>query len=421
MLDRFLALAIFLLSPVLMAQNSGLHVSFGDVQVAESRVNVNLQHFSIIKLVESKRVNVGLIQNSVQWVRDQSNLLIPRALIRIVIENPTKEIHVRSDGETFLPQHFKEKAQIDLYVNLFNPGLIEVKESDYTIGKYTLYAQKSGKTNTRLIDYSCAPYELEFMGLDNDYMSIGCFMERFGKWGHERPRLMITWATTNYTLKDGTRPPFRVIMQGDAPVHLTLVDAQEKEIVVTIKAKIPKRLRRLKTAVGAGPYMFESKSRDDERPNRLSAAAMLYGRLDLTQASSLRIFDALVAEKSIFNNAGFYLAYEIADLFDRRIEIVPLLGFQALYFKYDDNHATRNGIIYPQGLEVVYKNAFGLENFTLVGGAFFLSTNEEKYQNLWLRWGGKVFWELNYIKWNSGENQASMAGISLGFPLFQMF
>lgn len=417
----FFVIFIFLLNANIFAQDRSLHISFGDVQVAESRVQVNLEHFSIVNLVESKRVKVKLLEGSVQWVRDSSNLLIPRAMIRIEISNPSKEIHVSNDGETYLPQTFENAARIDLYINLFNPGIIEVKEDEYTIGKYTLFAQRSGIDNGQLIDYSCSAYDLNFKGLDKDYLSVGCVMERFGKIGSERPRLMITWASTNYTLKDGTRPPFRIVMQENAPVHLTLVDSQGKEQEVTITARLPKRLHRLKTAFGAGPYMFESKSDSDERNDRLSAAAMLYGRYDLVKGSSFRIFDAIVAEKSIFNNAGLYFAYEIADIFDGRIEIVPLLGLQALYFKYDDNHPTRNGIIYPQGLEVVYKNAFGMMNTTMSAGAFFLSTSDEKYQNLWIRIGKKVFWELNYISWKADQNRATMAGLSIGFPLFQLF
>lgn len=403
------------------AQDRGLHVSFGDVQVASSRVNVDLRSFSILKLVESKRVKVGLIANSVQWVRDQSNLLIPRGLLRIDIENPSSEIHVSSDGTTFLPQQNDQLARTEIYVNLFNPGIIEIKEGEYTIGKYTLYARQTGSGKSKLIDYSCAPYQLQFEGLDNDYMSVGCKMERLGKWGHERPRLMITWSTTNYTLKDGTRPPFRVSMQENLPVFLTLLDPNGREQKVTIKAQLPKRLHRLKTAVGFGPYQFKSQSGTEGRPNRLAGAGMLYGRLDMTPSSSLRIFDAFVAEKSLFNNAGFYFAYELADALDSRIEIVPLLGFQALYFKYDSEHSTRNGIIFPQGAEVVYKNAFGFENYTLIAGAFYLSSSSEKYENYWLRWGKKLFWELNYISWESGQNHASMAGLSIGIPFVSLF
>ncbi|PIQ58602.1 MAG: hypothetical protein COW00_15015 [Bdellovibrio sp. CG12_big_fil_rev_8_21_14_0_65_39_13] len=414
-------LFIILFSSQVFAQDRGLHVSFGDVQVASSRVNVDLRNFTIVKLVESKRVKVGLIAHSVQWVRDQSNLLIPRALLRIDIENPSSSIHVSSDGATFLPQQNDQLARTEIYVNLFNPGVIEIKEGEYTIGKYTLYARQAENGKSKLIDYSYAPYQLQFEGLDNDYMSVGCRMERLGKWGHERPRLMITWSTTNYTLKDGTRPPFRVSMQENIPVLLTLVDPNGREQKVKIKAQLPKRLHRLKTALGFGPYQFKSESGTESRPNRIAGAAMLYGRLELTQSSSLRLFDAVVAEKSLFNNAGFYFAYELADALDSRIEIVPLLGFQALYFRYDNEHPTRNGIILPQGAEIAYKNAFGFENYTLIAGAFYLSSSSEKYENYWVRWGKRIFWELNYISWKSGQNHASMAGLSIGIPFVNLF
>jgi hypothetical protein len=51
----------------------------------------------------------------------------------------------------------------------------------------------------------------------------------------------------------------------------------------------------------------------------------------------------------------------------------------------------------------------------------FVSTTEELYRNIWLRGGGKVFYELNYITWGSDVAQIEMWGLSIGFPLFQAF
>ena len=78
-------------------------------------------------------------------------------------------------------------------------------------------------------------------------------------------------------------------------------------------------------------------------------------------------------------------------------------------------------MIFPQGIELAMHHPFGLENYKFSVGGFLSPQSNITYQNIWARFGSKIFVELNYINWAYGTRQASMYGISLGFPLLQAF
>jgi hypothetical protein len=251
---------------------------------------------------------------------------------------------------------------------------------------------------------------------------VGCHLERRGKWGKERPRLEISWSSTNYRLLNGGGPPYVVILNGKSPAKFTVVDNEGNEKEVSFKAKLPKRLKRLKTALGFGPYLYRRSIDDVKKSNELAPAFFLYGNLYMTNSTSLRFFDGFVwRNPSYFNNFGFYFAYNLADAFDGRIELVPLLGIQGLSFKLLDNSKTFTQLIYPQGFELIYKHAFGIENYNIVYGMFISTSSEVGYNNLWIRWGKGYFWELNYIDWEKNGKKAAMYGLSIGVPFLSFF
>ena len=190
---------------------------------------------------------------------------------------------------------------------------------------------------------------------------------------------------------------------------------------VTIQTKFKPRYKRLKTAIGFGPYAFKAIAGNEEKETTIAPAFMLYAKWDLTQETSFRFFDAFIANETIFNNAGFYFAYDLAKAFDGRFKVVPLLGAQVLANKYDKNSKTTDRILYPQGFEAIYKHAFGIENYNIVYGMFLSTDSEETYDNAWLRWGKGYFWELNYIRWGRDNEKSSMWGLSVGIPTGSYF
>lgn len=423
-----LLLSLFLILSQSTLANNKL-ISFGDVQIGADRINLILEDFKVsIKQKANIPIKAELAPGSVQWIRDaSSNLLIPRARLQIDVGSLSSTIAGKYSNEIVIPEKTKKGSSFDLYVNLFNPDLVIIKRGTEIIGEVGIKVDdisqkiKARNQKTKLIDYSCTRYRLDFKGLEHEYMSIGCKLERIETNGKETPRLVVTWSTTNYTLLDGSSPPFKVILHGSDPASIIVRDSNGKNKKITISAKLPKRLHRLKTAIGFGPYMFEPRDGDKSRNQGVAPALMFYGRYDLQASTSLRFFNATVASGSLFNNGGIYFAYELADAFDGRLELVPLLGAQILSFDYDDENSAYHKAIYPQGAELIWNNAFNIENY-LVGYGMFLSTSSKRdYQNLWIRWGRGYFWELNYINWEEDGFKAKMWGLSIGLPLFQAF
>ncbi len=406
----------------LMAQNSPISVSFGDVQIGRSRIDLKLEDFHLIKMNEKIPYRVNFIKGSLQWVRDESNLLIPRVRVEIRLKRPTKSgqtFFIRYGVKTIIPITTDKDLLFDLYLNLFNPGTLYLHRGSEIIGQLTVESKiRPKEQKTKLIDYSCSRYNLKFEGLEGEYMSIGCRMEKIGHWGKERPRLAVTWSATNLQLVDGTPPPFTTYLLDNRGASITTQDKHGRQRMIKIKATLPKRLHRMKLAYGFGPYIFSANQGVDARNDKLSPALMIYGKFDMGRTTSLRFFDAFVMNKSIFNNSGMYFAYELADAMDGRIQFVPLIGFQGLSFGHDKK-SFQHELIFPQGFEIVYRNAFGIENYNVVYGTFLSTSSKERYTNLWLRWGKGYFWELNFIDWQKDEREARMYGLSIGLPLAQ--
>lgn len=422
-----LVIFLFLFNFLINADNK--LISFGgDVQIGQDRINLILEDFKLkIEPKTNIQIEANLVKKSVQWVRDKNNLLIPRARLNINIYSHSSTIIANYIEEIVIPEKNKKGSSFDLYVNLFNPEKVIIKKALTTIGEVSIIVDdlskkiKSRNQQTKLIDYSCSRYQLEFKGLEHEYMSIGCKLDRIKVDGKTVPRLVVTWSTTSYTLVDGSKPPFKVILHSSNPASIIVTDENKKNKRIIIKAKLPKRLHRLKTAIGFGPYMFEPKDGGMSRKQRVAPALMVYGRYDLVKTTSLRLFNATVASRSVFNNAGIYFAYELADAFDGRLELVPLLGAQVLSFDYGSGRGFKHKAIYPQGAELVWNNAFNIENYSLVYGMFLSTSSSSDYENLWIRWGRKYFWELNYINWKRDNSTAKMWGLSIGIPFFQAF
>jgi hypothetical protein len=400
---------------------SAFSISFGPVNLGNSRIPLNLGDFNISVSDHNEDFKAIFVRDSVQWVRTENNLLIPRARLGLIFSDITKTFHIQHHGETIIPQLRKNQYYTEIFINLFNPTAVHIKsgQTNYSSVVVTAKPVEKGK-KSHLIDYSCSRNQIKITGLDDQYISLGCRMERRGAYGKERPRLSVTWTTSNYTLKDKTPPPYTSFFNSSHPVKLKLIDKEGLEREVTISAKVPKRLHRLKLAYGLGPYTFSSTFEGDKQDN-VAPAFMLYGKYDFTESISARFFDALVYNKSTFNNSGMYFAYHLADALDGRFSFIPLLGVQGLYFKHQNAPKADNNLIYPQGFEMVFRHAFNIENYVVVYGMFFSTNTAEDYTNTWVRWGKNYFWELNYINWGKGDYKTEMFGLSIGFLLGQWF
>ncbi len=400
---------------------AAIDVSFGPVKVGEKRLRLNLDTFSFVRSLKSESVSYKLIKGSTQWIRTKENILIPRALASITVKS-SKTVSISYEGKNILVQGSKNKKNLKIYVNLFDSEEMKIYEANKLIETLRIYSNEPLENkNGHLIDYSCSSYGIEIKGLDDQFVSAGCMMETLGRVGKEYQRMTFSWSTPNYHLENGMRGPYTSVFMNSTPLNFELIDDKGNKKTVTIKTNVRTRFHRLKTAIGFGPYSFKAVDDESERETKVAPAAMIYAKWDLDRDTSFRAFDAFIYNESLFNNAGLYFAYNLAKIFDGRIEITPLLGAQILSNKYDSNSSTTNRIIYPQGFEVFYKHAFGIKNYSIVYGMFLSTDSEETYDNAWIRWGKGYFWELNYIRWARDGEESSMWGLSIGIPTGQYF
>ena len=210
-------------------------------------------------------------------------------------------------------------------------------------------------------------------------------------------------------------------MQPNMPARFTVKDRTGQERIVEVHANIPEHIPRLKTALGLGPYLLSSREGSDESPGLLAPSIMLYGKFDLTDSTSIRFFEAYFHQKSLFNNFGLYYAYDVGAAFDKRILLSLNLGFQGIEFRHQEKGYLDNMIIFPQGIEVTYRHAFGVQNYNLVYGMFLPTSTQEYYRNVWLRFGKKYFGEWNYVSWARGDRFAQAWGLSVGMPFITLF
>lgn len=394
------------------------NLSFGSVVIGEKRIPIDLDLFKLSFSNPKGGVEASFVRNSVQWVRIHNVLLLPRVAIKIKTIIPAEKIHlIYQDNIVLMQSTPDQSAETEMFVSLFNPTPIKVVVDGITVGEIKIESKSNSQlTDNILIDYSCAPYNLEIKGLENHFASIGCNLLRHGDFGSEYGVLEIYWASSDLTLLDGSTPPFTGIVREENPLKIQVQNTNGIKSQVEIKANVPKRLNRIKTALGFGPYVFKTQEDDSQSKEVITPSYMMYGNLYLNKQNSLRAFDAMVWQKSFFNNLGLYYANELALVFDNRIQLTTLLGAQTVSYYFKSSQKTLHQVIYPQGFELSYLHAFGMKNYSLVYGMFIYPFGVNNYQNIWLRHGKNWFWELNYLSWANGDKKTYMYGLSVGIP-----
>ncbi len=394
-------------------------LSLAGLRLAEQRLPIALNDF-VLKKENNAKVGLKWEKDSVQWIRLNEVLLMPRAKLRIQIPATEANFHIRYLNKVYLLQTYKGRAILDLWVSLFRAEPITIIQGDKTYEVISISAQKSKQAvSSQLIDYSCAQWGIEITGLDDDYLSVGCQFTRSGKFGSEVPHLEILWSAASYRLADNSPSPYYASITNSQPVEFEVVNSKNEKRKVSIKSKLPTRVKRLRVGFGLGPHQFKTREAQSTE-ERWTGSYFLYSNLFLADGVSLRAFDAYTRQNATFNNAGLYYATEISKFFDNRFSFTTLIGAQILTYKtpQGDNF---NEAIFPQGGEIVWMHPFGLKNYRLTAGLFFDLSQAHTYQNNWLRFGKSTFVEVNYIKWGRENTQAELWGFSVGFPLFELF
>lgn len=400
-------------------------LSIGDYNIGSDPISIELNDFHF--QIKDSRIKSQFIQNSLYWNRSEKNLVTPMIMIQITINPTLKPIQIKLGDQIIIPMQKDGSSTSQIYVNLFESRPIEIFEDSKKIDEILIYSVSLSNLRKQKIwiDHTCLPYQVQFSGIDTEYISMGCTLDRVGPFGHEKPRLEVSFVSTNVlagaetALSDHSALTFYFNESSEIQTEL-FHKIEKKKIPVRLSAVLPEKLSRIRLAAGIGPYSYTTSQKNNSIGPINSLSYMLYGKFSLTETTSFKAFDALISENTLFNNSGLYYSFDIARVLDGRITINTLLGFQGLHFKYDENSSTEFEVIYPQGIEITYQHPFGKVNSYLNYG-MFLSTSQEPYKNIWLRYGQKIFYEINYITWGKELSKIEMWGLSLGFPIAQFF
>jgi hypothetical protein len=392
--------------------------------IGEERPKLGLDEFSLRVDSSARAVEVVWAPDSLQWIRRADGLVVPRARLRVrAADRAALDVGADYRGRRYpFAAERDGSASSEFFVDLFDAAPVVLLQDGAEIGRVAVDPRpKAARGARHMIDYSCAPFGASLEGADDLFASVSCQLIRLGGLGAEQPMLEVDVFVVGLKSADGRAGPVTAIFYGDAPVRWRGVDSTGRSRQIVVRAVVPEKLRRLRLAAGVGPYRLLTK---DVAVDRLdyAPAVMLYANYYIEGGLSLRAFDGAVsagpARGPLFNNFGAYFSYELFKALDNRVQTVALIGAQGITFAPQGlEHAPFSQLIYPQGFELTYSNAFGQKGRSLSGGAFLSPETTTPYRNFWLRYGGRAFAELNYITWSYGSSSAAMWGASFGFPL----
>lgn len=395
------------------------------VLTGEDHPAPDLADFPVVVETPEAGVEAAWVEKSVRWLRAKDGLPVPRARLVVIVKAAPERALLWWRGRAIQFQGGPDSASAEILVPLLDGGEARLSLDGKPASRVRITARPTANPAAHAIDHRCSPYAVQVRGLDDAYLSMTCRMMPVGRIGSEEALLEVRWAAAGVSLPDGSAPALTADLRDGRPARTTLIGPDGKSRVVELSARVPARLNRMKLAWGAGPYGLSSSAGSG---NGAVGSVMLYGnfRLRTEDNLSVRFFEAAVgrdpAHASFFNNLGAYFAYDAVRALDTRLRMTILLGAQTVTFAPRGLARTAySEVIAPQGFEVSYPDAFGFKNKTLSGGLFLQPGTSKRYQNLWVRAGGRWFGELNYLSWRDNDRFATMWGFSIGAPLAQFF
>ena len=380
-------------------------------------------------------VEPSLGEKSFQWVRTQEILILPRARIGVRVKgydsgrisnNGFTEDFVFQNGEGVVEMPIplisgpKNFIQLDLKKGTkLHQGKLQVR--------FKPRPQFVEKGTRVFLDPSCSSYKVRaesFNTWGDDWVYVGCRMVRVEGKHHRTSSLeaFVYWDNVGKAIKVGGIEtesasasvwPLRLRPE---PQQITLEAAGHG---FTLHYFIPEHLHNGNFSLGVGPYWLTFKGNNEPMNSHPSGLVTLYGSYFLTELFRLVAFGAIALESHFYTDMGLYLNFEQFRFLDRRIGIKLLVGGHGIGFRTGDQYY---GVLaFPQGIEAIFTDAFLRGNNLTLGAFVYPLIAGNSYYNVWLRWGNQVFWELNYIAWetqiNSNPFSSASAGVSVGFPL----
>lgn len=201
-----IALLLATQAGIARAEDSAMNaLTLGAVSIGEERIPLSLNQITVDSDIDSLIAEAVFVEGSVQWIRLDSVLLLPRARLNLTLKVPAADLILQYQGNTFVTQDKNGQSYIEMFIPLFSSGPIKVFVKGKLVGSIGFIidgqtnnpslAVDSSKNKRQAIDYSCSAVDLQFTGFDNEYLSAGCYMTRNGKLGAEQGTLEVRWAT----------------------------------------------------------------------------------------------------------------------------------------------------------------------------------------------------------------------------------
>jgi hypothetical protein len=378
-------------------------------------------------------LEVRLQSRSLEWVRVQDVLVLPRARADFKIARATRG----SVGQAGFSQPFVADgaggltAEIPVALLSGEGGDLKIEIDGASARLRVRFHPREGTVRGPTgIDPSCSRFGVKATDVagartQDDWLYIGCRLVGSEASEHRTSslELFVLWDGVGHAVQvEGLETP-----QSSASVWLLRMRAKPGKIRLKGKARevevsygIPENLHRGSLSAGLGPYSYFYQSANEEAKGG-AAVLTLYGSYLLYDTIRAVAFDATTFNFQMMTDFGVYINAEQFRTFDRRVGLNLMLGAHIIGFRTNDDYLVLFGA--PQGIELTITDFLG-KNRNLGAGAFiYPSIGGKSYINTWLRWGSPSFFgEFNYISWEEtsetrGRFYSKSVGLSFGFPL----
>lgn len=381
---------------------------------------------------------VKLLSGSLEWVRVADFLVIPRAKMSLVLEN-TSHARVMTGDYSQILQESGTGVRGEVPVALISGSRNKIEVTYVQSGqerKSLLIVEFKPRPNAPrervFFDPSCSPYRMRTSSVpvhsDREWMYVGCRMvavesqpdrsaslEILVFWDHAPPVIEVGGVGTPWTL-----PSVWTFKLGGASRTLTLKESNHE---VALEFNVPDPLHFFSVGMGIGPYSY-SMFGGGQDESKYSAIVTVYGSYFITELTRIVAFGATALNSNYYTDFGFYLNLENNRTLDRRIAVNLLLGLHMIGFQARGQYFIRPGV--PQGVEVIFNDAFIKGYNASVGAFLFPPINGKAYDNVWIRYGSSAFFaEINYISAQEKIDETPYFqrafGVSIGFPAAKLF
>lgn len=373
-------------------------------------------------------------KNSLQWVRVLDVIVLPRGLARVQFKSPVS-VRVNYAGYSTGGEQLKS---VEFPVALFSHPenkislRLEYQGKTYqSVLRLKYRALKSNDHSRIYIDTSCSRHGVKAdwqAGADTKeaWVYVGCRLVITESDPHRKSTLemFIFWerpGAVEGILIDGLSshsilPSLFALRLNAVPGRTSLVP--EAGPGLDISYSLSERHYLGSLGLGLGPYLSEFNG-EGQYDVGWSPLLTLYGSLFINESLRIVAFDATSISNRLWTDLGLYLSTENAKMFDQRMVFNLLFGGHVVGFHADGQvHVVPS---FPQGFEFIYADAFKKGHNMSLGGFIYPEINGRSYYNLWWRWGGKVFGEINYLAAKESFRDQSVSsksvGLTFGFPL----